>query len=187
MYRIDKKFLILLLTIIILISSDFSVTGQLDLREANVTNVIIEKIENSQYEFSVTLFHDDDGEEGYADFWQVETLNNTLLGKRILTLAHGTVEFTRSAIITIPDFIQYVVVRGHDILHEFGGQAMLIDLMSKNTHIVDQGSNNISLNGYETVFQSSVSSKTTTMGSMNFLFIMGLMAIVVFRKIILLY
>ena len=45
--------------------------GHPDLREANVTDVAIED-SNGGYRFSVTLFYDD-GEDGYANWWQVET------------------------------------------------------------------------------------------------------------------
>jgi hypothetical protein len=46
----------------------------LDLREANVVDVAFEGSGGS-YRFDVTLYHDDDGESGYADWWQVETLD----------------------------------------------------------------------------------------------------------------
>ncbi|MHA1991564.1 MAG: hypothetical protein ACW981_13495 [Candidatus Hodarchaeales archaeon] len=130
------------------------VLGQLNLEEANVTEVIFEKTSENQYEFSVTLFHDDDGEEGYADYWQVETLNGTILGKRILTHAHGTVEFTRSANVIIPNNILSVVVRGHDMTHGFGGQAILVELSTGKTHKVDQGNEPLDLLGSESVFQT---------------------------------
>jgi len=47
--------------------------GELDLREANVTAVSIEEVGDRTFEFSVTLIHDDDGEDGYANWWAVET------------------------------------------------------------------------------------------------------------------
>ena len=41
-------------------------TPALDLREANVTGVTVAE-GSGGYRFDVTLYHDDDGEEGYAD------------------------------------------------------------------------------------------------------------------------
>ena len=89
----------------------------LDLREANVTDVEVERDGAGRYRFDVTLYHDDDGEDGYANWWQVETLAGKRLGRRELLHAHGTQEFTRSATIEIPEGIDRVVVRGHDQIH----------------------------------------------------------------------
>ncbi|MFW6181317.1 MAG: hypothetical protein ACOC8N_06165 [Spirochaetota bacterium] len=107
-----------------------AVTGQdLDLREANVTEVRFEKIADGQYRFHVTLYHDDDGEApDYANWWQVETPHGKVLGKRELLHSHGTAPFTRSKTIAIPAGVKVVVVRGHDMVHGFGGQAARVDL-----------------------------------------------------------
>ncbi|MFC6943239.1 hypothetical protein ACFQE8_25330 [Salinirubellus sp. GCM10025818] len=110
----------------------------LDLREANVTGVSVSGSGES-LEFAVTLHHDDAGEEGYADWWQVERLDGTRLGRRDLLHAHGTREFTRSAAVEIPATVTCVVVRGHDRTHGYGGRAALVDLDSGTTRFVDQG------------------------------------------------
>lgn len=89
-------------------------------------------------EFDVTLYHDD-GEEGYADWWQVERLDGTRLGRRDLLHAHGTREFTRSATVETPEDVTCVVVRGHDQTHEYGGRAALVDPDSGATRFVEQG------------------------------------------------
>ncbi len=52
-------------------------TRNLDLREANVTEVAIEDQGDGAYRFDVTLYHDDEGEDGYANWWQGETLDET--------------------------------------------------------------------------------------------------------------
>ncbi len=113
--------------------------AELNLEEANVTNVLYTKLEGDNYRFDVTLIHDDDGEVKYADSWQVETLKGTLLGIRILTHAHGTVEFTRNGEITIPSIIDTIVVRGHDQTHDFGGQVMILSLLNSTKIFVNQG------------------------------------------------
>jgi hypothetical protein len=74
----------------------------LDIREANVMAVEWEGTRGGEVEFSVTLYHDDEGEDGYANWWQVETLHGERLGRRELLHAHGTRTFTRSKTIAVP-------------------------------------------------------------------------------------
>lgn len=111
----------------------------LDLREANVVEVAFESTGKGALDFDVTLIHDDDGEDGYANWWQVETLDGTNLGRRTLLHAHGTREFTRSATIEIPEDVDCVVVRGHDQTHGYGGQVVLVNLSSGETATRRQG------------------------------------------------
>jgi hypothetical protein len=112
----------------------------LDLREANVVGVAVEAQDDGQYRFDVTLIHDDEGEDGYANWWQVETTGGERLGRRELLHAHGTREFTRSETIAVPEDVTRVVVRGHDQTHGYGGQAMVVDLTTGETRAVRQGS-----------------------------------------------
>jgi hypothetical protein len=111
----------------------------LDLREANVVGVAVEAQGDGQYRFDVTLIHDDAGEDGYANWWQVETTDGERLGRRELLHAHGTREFTRSETIGVPEGVTRVVVRGHDQTHGYGGQAMVVDLETGETRAVRQG------------------------------------------------
>ncbi|SFR58885.1 hypothetical protein [Halogeometricum limi] len=112
--------------------------SELDLREANVVDVRFERREGTTYRFDVTLIHDDDGEDGYADWWQVEDTEGRRLGRRELTHAHGTREFTRSATMPIPEDVNCVVVRGHDQTHGYGGRVVLVNLESGETAGVRQ-------------------------------------------------
>jgi len=114
-------------------------TPELDLREANVTGVSASGSAGT-VEFDVTLYHDDDGEDGYANWWQVERLDGTRLGRRDLLHSHGTREFTRSAAVEIAGEVGCVVVRGHDQTHGYGGRAALVALDSGATRFVEQGS-----------------------------------------------
>ncbi|MFD1515199.1 hypothetical protein [Halomarina rubra] len=127
-------------------SSTTAASGDLDLREANVTAVAVEPADGGSYEFSVTLYHDDDGEDGYANWWQVETLDGEQLGRRELLHAHGTQEFTRSATVEVPAG-GCVVVRGHDQTHGYGGQAMVVTVETGATRAVRQGPERQSLRG----------------------------------------
>ena len=113
--------------------------SELDLREANVTDVRFEERGEEQYRFDVTLIHDDAGEDGYANWWQVETLDGSQLGRRTLLHAHGTREFTRSETIEIPDGVSRVVVRAHDQTHGYGGQAAIVSLDDGSVAFVMQG------------------------------------------------
>ena len=118
--------------------------GGLDLREANVTAVEVSE-RGGGYRFDVTLYHDDDGEDGYANWWDVETRDGERLGRRELLHAHGTREFTRSETVPVPDDVDCVVVRGHDQTHGFGGRAMLVDPRTGATRAVDQGADPVSM------------------------------------------
>ncbi|WP_227131218.1 hypothetical protein [Halorubellus salinus] len=114
-------------------------TDGLDLREANVTGVELEAQGDGRVRFSVTLYHDDEGEDGYANWWTVETLDGEELGRRELLHAHGTREFTRSETVSVPIDVECVVVRGHDQTHGYGGQAALVSVSSGATRVVRQG------------------------------------------------
>ena len=56
------------------------------------------------------------------------------------------------------------MVRGHDMIHGFGGQAMLVELSTGKTHAIDQGEESLDLLGSESVFQnvSTIESSTST-------------------------
>jgi len=112
--------------------------GERNLREANVVAVAVERSDDGHH-FDVTLHHDDDGEDGYANWWQVETLGGERLGRRELAHAHGTREFTRSATVSVPEGTTCVVVRGHDRIHGYGGRVMVVNVETGATEAVRQG------------------------------------------------
>jgi hypothetical protein len=114
--------------------------SELDLREANVVGVEFEERDGA-YRFAVSLHHDDAGEEGYADWWQVETLDGTQLGRRDLLHAHENNQpFERSETIEVPDNVPCVVVRGHDQTHGYGGRAVVVTLDAAGQNVIQQGS-----------------------------------------------
>ncbi|WP_181685025.1 hypothetical protein [Halorhabdus salina] len=110
----------------------------LDRREANVVGVEFESVDGG-IRFSVALNHDDEGEDGYANWWQVEALDGTQLGRRELLHAHAQQPFTRSATVDIPEDVTCVVLKGHDQTHGYGGRAMAVNLDTGATRNVDQG------------------------------------------------
>ena len=120
--------------------------SELDLREANVVSVAIDDT-GSATDFAVELHHDDAGEEGYADWWQVETLDRTQLGRRDLTHPHENNQpFERSKTIETPDDVTCVVVRGHDQTHGYGGRVVVVNLDSGAINAISQGSERQTLN-----------------------------------------
>jgi hypothetical protein len=112
-------------------------TESLDLQEANVVGVSVEPT-GAGSRFSVTLQHDDDGEDGYANWWVVEALDGTELGRRPLAHPHGDEPFTRSTTVDVGDR-SCVVVRGHDQTHGYGGRAAVVAVGSGAAEFVDQG------------------------------------------------
>ena len=114
--------------------------SELDLREANVVSVVVDN-SGEATDFIVELRHDDAGEDGYADWWQVETLDGTQLGRRDLLHAHENEQpFERSETIEVPDDVTCVVVRGHDQTHGYGGRAVVVNLDSGGQNAILQGS-----------------------------------------------
>jgi hypothetical protein len=114
-------------------------TTDLDLQEANVVGVEWDGRPGEEVDFSVTLYHDDDGESGYANWWQVERLDGERLGRRDLLHAHGTRPFTRSATFAVGSDVTCVVVRGHDETHGYGGRAVLLSIGTGEARAVRQG------------------------------------------------
>jgi hypothetical protein len=109
---------------------------QLNLKEANVVGVSAEG-DSGTYTFDVTLYHDDAGEDGYADRWVVESLSGDEVGRRNLAHPHGTRRFTRSATVSTDEGC--VVVRGHDQTHGYGGRAVVVNLETGETRRFAQG------------------------------------------------
>jgi hypothetical protein len=120
--------------------TDATSATTLDLREANVVDVTVDSTDDA-VAFDVTLHHDDEGEDGYANWWQVERLDGTRLGRRDLLHAHARQPFTRSATLDVPAGATCVVVRGHDQTHGYGGRVALVDVDVDvgATRFVDQG------------------------------------------------
>jgi len=110
----------------------------LDLREANVMAVTFTEESERTYAFDVTLYHDDEGEDGYANWWQIESIDGDCLGRRDLAHAHGTRRFARSETIETGNET-CVVVRGHDQTHGYGGRAVVVSLETAETNGFLQG------------------------------------------------
>ncbi|WP_223385662.1 hypothetical protein [Oricola cellulosilytica] len=58
--------------------------------EADVTDVVAHLSEGGSWRFDVTVRHDDEGWDHYADRWDVVGPDGTILGKRVLAHPHVT-------------------------------------------------------------------------------------------------
>jgi hypothetical protein len=98
--------------------------------EADVLNVEVTKMNKSTYQFSVTISHNDEGWDHYANKWDIMAPDGTTLGTR--TLHHPHVDeqpFTRSLSgVTIPAKIKEVTIRAHDSVHKYGGKFVTVAL-----------------------------------------------------------
>jgi hypothetical protein len=101
--------------------------------EADVVGVKASSGKNGTWSFSVTVRHDDEGWEHYADRWEVLEPDGEVLGTRVLMHPHvGEQPFTRSlGGIELPNEISKVLVRAHDSVHGYGGEVMEVELHLK--------------------------------------------------------
>ena len=106
-------------------------TSNPDLNYAQVKSVRIEKSARGTYAFHVTVRHNDEGWDHYADLWQViDTVTGTILGERVLLHPHENEQpFTRSQSgIVIPDGTAAITVRAKCTKHGYEGKQVKIDL-----------------------------------------------------------
>jgi hypothetical protein len=102
-----------------------------DLDFAQIEYVKATEASSGSWRFDVTVRHNDEGWDHYADAWQVvDPQNGKVLGERILAHPHETEQpFTRSQSgITIPNGLRRVLVRAKCNVHGFGGREVLVDL-----------------------------------------------------------
>lgn len=80
--------------------------------------------------FSVTLEHADTGWKHYANQWDVLTLDNEVLGTRVLYHPHVDEQpFTRSLSgVSIPASVEQVKIRASDSKHGYSKQEYLVDI-----------------------------------------------------------
>jgi hypothetical protein len=102
-----------------------------DLNFAQVEYVKATEVSAGVWRFDVTVRHNDQGWEHYADAWQViDPAGGQVLGERILAHPHDTEQpFTRSQSgIAVPADLTRVLVRAKCNVHGFGGREILVDL-----------------------------------------------------------
>jgi hypothetical protein len=91
--------------------------------EADVVDVKVTKSAPGVYRFDVTVRHDDDGWQHYANRWDVVGPDGNVLGERVLLHPHDHEQpFTRSLTgVRIPQDVVEVTVRANDLVHGLGG------------------------------------------------------------------
>ena len=112
----------------ILFTSLFIITTAAYAGEADVIKVDVKRTGGDTYFFKVTVRHEDEGWDHYANKWDVIAPDGTILGTR--TLYHPHVDeqpFTRSlSDVKISESITEVTIRAHDSVHEYGGKTMSV-------------------------------------------------------------
>lgn len=97
--------------------------------EADVIAAGVEHVGGDFYRFNVTVQHDDESWEHFAKAWEVLDSEGKVLGARVLLHPHINEQpFTRSQMITIPKNVNQVTIRAYDLIHEFGGKELTINI-----------------------------------------------------------
>ncbi len=98
--------------------------------DADVSDVDVSCNSDSICSFDVTVKHDDEGWEHYANKWEVLSPDGEILATRELAHPHDDEQpFTRSLVnVRIPIDLNEVVVRAHDLIHEYGGKEIVVKL-----------------------------------------------------------
>jgi hypothetical protein len=98
--------------------------------QADVLKVEVGHAGESAYQFDVTVRHNDDGWDHYANKWDVVAPDGTVLATRILHHPHEDEQpFTRSlGGVKIPEGVNTVSIQAHDSVHGYGGKIITIQL-----------------------------------------------------------
>ena len=98
--------------------------------DADILDVDVSCNSDSICRFDVTVKHDDEGWEHYANRWEVLSTDGKILATRELAHPHDNEQpFTRSlANVRIPGDLSEVVVRAHDLVHEYGGKELVVKI-----------------------------------------------------------
>ena len=97
--------------------------------QVKVVAVDVKPQGNQQYQFHVTLLHDDTGWDHYANRWEILDTSGNILATRTLLHPHVNEQpFTRSLSTTLPDNTQTVIIRGHDSVHQYKGNEIKVPL-----------------------------------------------------------
>lgn len=102
-----------------------------DLNFAQVEYVKATESSNGLWRFDVTVRHNDEGWDHYAEAWQVvDPQSGKILTVRVLAHPHETEQpFTRSQSgVKVPDGLTRVLVQAKCNVHGFGGSVILVDL-----------------------------------------------------------
>ena len=98
--------------------------------EADVLKVEVERTGDNTFYFEVTVVHNDEGWDHYANKWDVVAPDGAVLATRVLHHPHEKEQpFTRSlGGVKIPASINTVSVQAHDSVHGYGGKVQSVRL-----------------------------------------------------------
>jgi len=98
--------------------------------EADVVAATATQESGGTWRFDVTVRHDDEGWDHYADAWEVRSPDGDVLGTRKLLHPHDNEQpFTRSLSgVAIPAGIDEVEIAAHDSVHGWGGPTVRVRL-----------------------------------------------------------
>ena len=93
---------------------------------ADVVAVDVRTAGAAAYDFDVTVRHDDEGWEHYADRWEILAPSGEIIATRILHHPHVDEQpFTRSLTgVSVPPEIDVVTIRAHDSVHGSGTEGV---------------------------------------------------------------
>ena len=96
--------------------------------EADVVDVSVQRTGENVFSFSVTVRHQDEGWDHYANKWDVVAPDGKVLGTRTLHHPHENEQpFTRSLSgVKIPQNIPTVTIQAHDSVHQYGGKTVTV-------------------------------------------------------------
>lgn len=98
--------------------------------EADILEVQVTCDEDRVCRFEVTVEHEDEGWEHYADRWEVLDGEGKVLAVRKLAHPHVHEQpFTRSLDdVEIPEGVHEVTIRARDSVHEYGGDVVVVQV-----------------------------------------------------------
>ena len=101
--------------------------------EADVLDVKVTRAVDGTYTFTVTVAHQDEGWDHYADRWDIVGPDGKVIATRILLHPHiGEQPFTRSkAGVVIQEEVKLVTVRAGDSVHGYGGEEISVQLAGR--------------------------------------------------------
>lgn len=98
--------------------------------QADVLKVEVRHSSEGLYQFDVTVRHNDEGWDHYANKWDVVAPDGSVLATRILHHPHENEQpFTRSLSgVKIPKNINKVSIQAHDSVHGYGGKIITVQV-----------------------------------------------------------
>jgi len=98
--------------------------------DADVLDVDVSCDSDSKCRFDVTVKHDDEGWEHYADRWEVLSPGGEILATRVLVHPHDNEQpFTRSlGNVKIAADLTEVIVRAHCLKDDYVGKDLVVEL-----------------------------------------------------------